>query len=98
MIPAPRTVEEREAYLAEVKKVVIACDGSVNVAAAALGISRQRLSQILNHRGLVQWWVPYKEKRKKANERERYRRYRERRRARDRAQAVPVSDDFDWIS
>lgn len=97
MLPPPRTVEDREAYLAEIKKVVIACDGSVNVAAAALGISRQRLSQILNHRGLVHWWVPFKEKKKKANERERYRRYRERRRAREKT-GVPVSEDFDWIS
>jgi hypothetical protein len=94
-----KSLEEREEYLKEVKRTVIACDGSVSVAAVALGIRRTRLSQLLNHNGLVHWWVPYKAKRKKENERARNRRYQQRRRERLRQQANEVSDEFDgWIT
>ena len=54
--------EERQAWLQEIKRTVIAAGGSVSVAAAMLGMSPSALSQKLNHRGLVSWWEPYRSK------------------------------------
>ncbi len=52
--------EERQALLREIKRAVIAAEGSVNVAAAMLGMRPSALSQRLNHKGLVEWWAPYR--------------------------------------
>jgi hypothetical protein len=43
-----------------VKKTLQACDGSVTAAALSLGVDRTSLSRALNHRGLVEWYVPYR--------------------------------------
>jgi hypothetical protein len=56
------TDDPKEEYRALVKRTVQACNGKVGEAALYLEISAYKLSRMLNHRGLVEWWVPYKAK------------------------------------
>ncbi len=62
-LPLMKAFADRAAYLEQVRKVVIAHEGNVTASAASLGLSRVRLSVMLNHRGLVEWWRLYKAKR-----------------------------------
>jgi hypothetical protein len=78
-----RTPEEQEEYLDMIKKTVKAMDGHVSNSAAALGISVSRLSTMLNHRGLVEWWVPYREALSRDRRKARNRRSHEKRRRRE---------------
>lgn len=57
-----RTPEEAEEQRAMIKKTLQACGGSVQDAALCLGMDKRRLSYLLNHRGLVEWYVPYRNK------------------------------------
>lgn len=66
-----------------IKKTLQACGGSVKDAAMCLGVDRRRLSLLLNHRGLVEWYVPYRNKLITERARARWRRsYDQRRRKR----------------
>lgn len=55
-----KIVDEKEEYRALVKRTLQALDGSVTASALSLGIPIWTLSRMLNHRGLVEWWVPYR--------------------------------------
>lgn len=75
------TSDPNEEQRALIKKTLQACGGSVKDAAACLGIDRRRLSHLLNHRGLVEWYVPYRNKLTMERMRARWRRsYDQRRR------------------
>jgi hypothetical protein len=53
---------EREAFRKEVKRILIAVNGRVCDAAEILGMRPEQLSKLLNHRGLVEWWVPWRKR------------------------------------
>lgn len=72
--------QEKDEYRALIKRTLQAMDGNVTAAALSLGIDRTRLSHMLNHRGLVEWWLPYKSRLSLERLRARNRRAHERRR------------------
>jgi hypothetical protein len=72
--------QEKDEYRALIKRTLQAMDGNVTAAAMSLGIHRTRLSQMLNHKGLVEWWVPYKTRLSLERMRARNRRAHERKR------------------
>lgn len=75
--------DQTEEQRALIKKTLQACGGSVKEAALCLGMDRRRLSYLLNHRGLVEWYVPYRTKLVTERMRARWRRsYDQRRRKR----------------
>lgn len=53
---------EKEAFRKEVKRVLIAVGGRVCDAADILGIRPAKLSAMLNHAGLVEWWRPWRKR------------------------------------
>lgn len=65
-----------------IKQTLQACEGNITSAAIMLGMQRSRLSTMLNHRGLVEWYVPYRERVTLERSRARSRRAYERRRKR----------------
>lgn len=72
---------QNEEDRALIKKTLQACGGSVKDAALLLGIDRKKLSYMLNHRGLVEWYVPYRNRLVTERARARWRRsYDQRRR------------------
>lgn len=56
------TKDELEERRALVKKMLLACNGHVGHAADCLGMSRNALSHMLNHKGMIEWYVPYRNK------------------------------------
>lgn len=65
-----------------VKRTLVACEGNVTATALSLGIHRTALSRMLNHKGLVEWYVPYRNRLTLERVRARSRRSYERRRRR----------------
>lgn len=69
-------------------KAAILEHGSVRAAAVALDKHPNTLSRMLNHRGLVTWWIRYRAEKRRANQKARRQRWYKR--ARDRG-AIPVA-------
>lgn len=78
----PQTLTERaqwKAYFELIRETVVAHSGSVQRAAAALGMTPKKLSAVLNGPNLRAWWLKQRYEKRKRSARERRARWRDRR-------------------